>query len=118
MLFRNNQNTALSSKLASGVEERDFFSGLSPQEKQILYLREDFAERAFIITICWLIFLCFVTVAQLVLPICRWGNRLESSEFIALVTTTSATVFGFWYVVGRSLFPFKDKKEKNSSEKP
>ena len=59
MLFRNNQNTALSSKLASGVEERDFFSGLSPQEKQILYLREDFAERAFIITICWLIFLCF-----------------------------------------------------------
>lgn len=65
----------------------------------------------------WSVFLVYIIIAQgnsdgvtLSLPWTEWELRLvpafslEPSEFIAVVTTTTAAVFGFLVIVARHLF--------------
>jgi hypothetical protein len=33
-----------------------------------------------------------------------FGHGLDTAEFVAIVTTTTASIFGFWWLVGRYLF--------------
>lgn len=64
------------------------------------------------LAICWSLFLAWVILAQgfdtdhvifWLWPI-QGSFHLETSEFIAVVTTTTATVFGFLVIVARHLF--------------
>lgn len=64
------------------------------------------------LAICWSVFLAWIVLAQgfstdhtalLLIPI-QGSFHLETSEFIAVVTTTTATVFGFLVIVARHVF--------------
>jgi hypothetical protein len=94
----------------SGKEEALQFS--NPEEKQkhleLASYKQDmteskcFADRAYGITQTWVGFLIVVTIAQMLLKDVKMG--LSENEFIVVFTTTTASVFGFWVLVGRYLF--------------
>jgi hypothetical protein len=65
--------------------------------------RKKYGRYSLILAISWLIFLIMVVIAQFAARL--YGAGLHPEEFIAVVTTTTASVFGFWYLVGRYLFP-------------
>lgn len=100
----------------TGREEQDmlFGSGLSSPEElnpriqaasriQDMGERLLFSDRAFLITLVWAGVICVVPFFQMFFSI--WGKGLSDAQFVAVVTTTTASVFGFWYLVGRYLFP-------------
>ena len=65
--------------------------------------REGFAEKAYSVTAGWLGFLVILTLAQFVIAK-NWQAGLTEKEFIVVITTTTASVFGFWLLVGQYLF--------------
>lgn len=79
------------------------------------------------LAIAWSLFLGWIILAQgfdkdktlfWVIPIAA-DFKLQSGEFIAVVTTTTASVFGFLIIVARHLFSGSDSKDKkNDSELP
>lgn len=69
--------------------------------------RKKFADRAFAITVLWVLFLIALPFVQMLFSI--WGVGLTDSQFVTVVTTTTAAVFGFWLLVGRYLFPNRNK---------
>jgi len=60
-----------------------------------------FAKLSYGITRSWLIILPALVLFQ---GYEIWGFELDSSEFIAVVTTTTASFFGFSHVVGKYLY--------------
>tara|TARA_B100000446_G_scaffold160992_1_gene160198 strand:+ start:57 stop:467 length:411 start_codon:yes stop_codon:yes gene_type:complete len=71
--------------------------------KQDLEQRKEYAERAYGLTQTWVGFIIVITVSQMTFSAMGIGH-LESSEFIAVITTTTVTILGFWALVGRGLF--------------
>lgn len=67
--------------------------------------RRRYAEYAYGITQAWIGFLIVLTICQFSLKPLDMG--LGHDEFIVVFTTTTASVFGFWLLVGRYLFPNK-----------
>jgi hypothetical protein len=66
--------------------------------------RKRYARRSYKITKIWVWFLIGISMLQFVAKV--WlGRGLETAEFIAVITSTTASVFGFWLLVGRYLFP-------------
>ena len=71
-------------------------------DEQDMGERIRYATNAYGITQAWIGFLIVLTLAQLCLkPI---GIGLSDASFIAVFTTTTAAVFGFWLLVGNYLF--------------
>lgn len=70
--------------------------------------RKKFADRAFAITVLWVLFLIALPIVQMVFSF--WGKGLTDAQFVTVVTTTTAAVFGFWMLVGRYLFPSRKGK--------
>ena len=64
--------------------------------------KKKYATTTRYITCTWIAFVMISTVAQFVLGAFKIG--LNRYEFIALITTTTGSIFGFWLVVGRYLF--------------
>ena len=77
--------------------------------------REQFAERAYGLTQSWIGFLFVLTVCQFSLKGTLPG--LTDTEFITVFTTTTASVFGFWILVGRYLFKPNDPAEDRKTKK-
>lgn len=73
------------------------------EHRQILDHRHRFSEISYGIMQAWVGFLIVLTMAQFSLK--GMGMGLEQSEFIAVITTTTASVFGFGLLVGNFLFP-------------
>ncbi|MDO8380377.1 hypothetical protein [Phenylobacterium sp.] len=73
------------------------------EHKQILDHRDRFSEISYGIMQAWVGFLIVLTLGQFILR--PSGLGLETAEFIAVVTTTTAAVFGFGLLVGNFLFP-------------
>ena len=69
--------------------------------------RRRYAENAYGITQTWIGFLIVITSCQFGLK--RLGYGLGTTEFVTVFTTTTASIFGFWMLVGRYLFPPKGK---------
>jgi hypothetical protein len=65
--------------------------------------RGKYALRSFILTCVWVGFVIASTAAQFWLN--AYGHGIDKYQFITLITTTTASVFGFWLLVGRYLFP-------------
>jgi hypothetical protein len=78
-------------------------------DQQDMEERQRYAGHAYGITQTWVGFLIVLTFTQLCLK--PLGLGLGREEFIAVFTTTTASVFGFWLLVGRYLFPDKSKKD-------
>lgn len=72
--------------------------------------RRRYASYAYGITQAWVGFLIVLTFAQLCLK--PLGLGLGREEFITVFTTTTASVFGFWLLVGRYLFPDKSRPDR------
>lgn len=70
--------------------------------------RRKFSDRAFAVTVVWVLFLITLPVLQMFFSI--WGVGLTDAQFVTVITTTTSAVFGFWYLVGRYLFP--DRKNR------
>lgn len=64
--------------------------------------RKRYANHAYGITQTWIGFLIVVTILQMALR--PFNIHLETPEYITFVTTTTASVFGFWLLVGNYLF--------------
>lgn len=77
--------------------------------------REQFAERAYGLTQSWIGFLFVLTICQFSLKGMLPG--LSDTEFITVFTTTTASVFGFWILVGRYLFKPHDAAEDRKAKK-
>lgn len=95
----------------TGEEERD--ETFSTEEERARRLRNDsnqqdmkerirYADHAYGITQAWVGFLIVLTLAQFSLTPLKMG--LGQAEFITVFTTTTASVFGFWLLVGQYLF--------------
>lgn len=61
-----------------------------------------YANNAYGITQAWIGFLIVITIMQFSLAPIKMG--LSDPAFIAVFTTTTASIFGFWMLVGRYLF--------------
>ena len=102
-------------KIASGeidgaVSDRDVQDhqkGLRKYDKQEreddLDTRKQFSSVSIGIMQSWVGFLIVLVIAQFSLE--PLGLGLEPAEFIAVITTTTAAVFGFGVIVGNYLFP-------------
>jgi len=71
--------------------------------------RLDYAEKAYGLVQTWVGFLIVLVCAQFSLKGIGFG--LDKEEFIAVILSLSASVFGFWLLVGRYLFPSKDNSK-------
>lgn len=121
------RNVLLLDNDPSGQEEEQFlFSNTvnHPTDLNSVILQERmqdmgeriiFADRAFLITFIWVIFLILLPLIQMIFSC--WGKGLSDSQFITVVTTTTASVFGFWALVGRYLFPDKNKAPNKPMQK-
>lgn len=92
------------------VEEQvDLNAKLDHDERvQDMAERKKFADRAFAITVLWVVFLIALPFIQMFFSI--FGVGLSDAQFVTVVTTTTAAVFGFWLLVGRYLFPKRKDK--------
>lgn len=79
-------------------------------DEQDIEQRKKYADSAYKITTIWTSFLIGISILQLLSRL--WDKGLKEAEFIAVLTTTTASVFGFWYLVGRYLFKGSDKSDK------
>jgi hypothetical protein len=68
-----------------------------------------YANHAYGITQAWVGFLIVITICQFALK--PFGYGLGQTEFVTVFTTTTASIFGFWLLVGRYLFPTKGKDD-------
>lgn len=71
-------------------------------ELQDMGERIRYASHAYGITQAWIGFLIVLTLAQMTLK--PLGIGLETPAFITVFTTTTASIFGFWLLVGQYLF--------------
>lgn len=77
-------------------------------DQQDVFERKRYASHAYSITQAWIGFLIVVTIAQMALA--PFGMSLKTAEYVAFVTTTTASVFGFWLLVGNYLFSRRGEK--------
>lgn len=91
-------------------EQTDLNDKLDRAERiQDMSERKKFSDRAFAITVIWVMFLILLPFVQMIFSI--WGVGLTDSQFITVVTSTTAAVFGFWMLVGRYLFPDRSNRK-------
>jgi hypothetical protein len=94
------------------AERQNVFKSEQEKQRELVNLsleqdineRKRYARSAYKITRIWVWFLIVMSLLQLIARVWR-GSGLEASEFIAVITTTTGSVFGFWWLVGRYLFP-------------
>ncbi len=90
-------------------EARDFDAKREHDQLDVRDRKKDieFKEKYFgltkWITGFWAGFIMIAVATQIVLN--AMGAGLSDPAFIALITTTTGTLLGFWYLIGRSLFP-------------
>jgi hypothetical protein len=68
-----------------------------------------YANNAYGITQAWVGFLIVLTIMEFSLK--PFGYGLGQTEFVTVFTTTTASIFGFWLLVGRYLFPATKEKD-------
>lgn len=110
---RNSETVDLSTAPSGEAEREDLFTSESEKERLRLYNisfqqdideRKRYARRAYKITKIWVWFLIGLSTFHLFCKVV-WGRGFEATEFMTVVTTTTGSVFGFWWLVGRYLFP-------------
>jgi hypothetical protein len=89
------------------ADPRELNHQILAERKQDMSERVIYADRAFYVTLIWVIFLVALTALQMVFSF--WDAGLSDAQFVTVVTTTTASVFGFWLLVGRYLHRDRDK---------
>ncbi|SUS04739.1 hypothetical protein DF3PA_70161 [Candidatus Defluviicoccus seviourii] len=83
-------------------EERRHAKLSNDSDEQDMGERLRYADHAYGITQAWVGFLIVLTITQISLKPLKMG--LETTEFVTVFTTTTASIFGFWLLVGNYLF--------------
>jgi hypothetical protein len=77
--------------------------------------KRDFAQSTECLGQTWVGFLIVLTIAQF---ICKGdGLGLDRYEFLGVVVTSTATILGLWWQVGKSLYPSNDKVDPGRAPK-
>jgi len=84
---------------AKRLRNQDFHNDMAEKRR--------FARHAYLLNIAWILFLFAVTLLQ---GTRAFGFRLDEWGFRIIFVSTSASVFGFAYLVGKYLFRV-DKKQ-------
>lgn len=71
--------------------------------KQVIQHRDTYAKAALGILQAWVGFLIVVILTQMTLR--TFGTGLHDGEFIATITSTTASIVAFTFIVARYLFP-------------
>ncbi|RYF50267.1 MAG: hypothetical protein EOO38_06070 [Cytophagaceae bacterium] len=105
-------NTVQVARKPTAEEEKNFLENKARKArnrsfKQDMQERKKFADHAYGITQAWVGFLMVLTIAQIALKPLNLG--LTETAFVTVFTTTTASIFGFWLLVGRYLFPSKSE---------
>lgn len=103
----------------SGEEEQAAFASADGYRKHLdnRSFKQDieeckaFAANAYCITQTWIGFLIVITIAQFICK--KIGYGLSEIEFNVVFTTTTASVFGFWFLVGKYLFNTNNHNNSN-----
>jgi len=101
-------------------KEEQFFAKLDQTDHEKKKLRnrrleqdnrqsEEYASRAYKFARIWVIFIPLLIIFQFIGRSFHYG--LEKEEFIVVVGSLTTSIFGFWYLVGRHLFPFGKEKD-------
>ena len=110
--------------LKSTAESRDALFNLN--YLQDIQEKGTYAKFTYLLAKLWIVLLFFVVLAQgfggrgnSTLEVLRyrswWANfHLSEAEFIAFITSTTATVLGLAYLVGRYLFVQKSSNDGNA----
>jgi hypothetical protein len=113
----NSSNEVILDDDPTQEEEEQAFSSTSypttPQDElnyksqdQDIKERKKFADRAYEITQLWIWFLVATTIAQFIFgKSTHWG--LDNTTFNIIFTSATASVFGYWSLVGKYLFNTK-----------
>lgn len=97
---------------STSLAEKNELEGLNARklrnasDEQDMSERIRYADHAYGITQAWIGFLIVITIMQFCLKPMEMG--LSHAAFITVFTTTTASIFGFWHLVGRYLFNYKD----------
>lgn len=91
-------------------DPRDLNEVILQERMQDMSQRLVYADRAFLVTMIWVVFLVLLTFLQMLFSIGGYG--LSDAQFVTVVTTTTASVFGFWLLVGRYLHPNSGRATK------
>lgn len=97
---------------STSLAEQNELGGLNARklrnasDEQDMSERIRYADHAYGITQAWIGFLIVITIMQFCLKPMEMG--LSDAAFITVFTTTTASIFGFWHLVGRYLFNYKD----------
>ena len=106
-----------------GEEEKETFFDQavdSPEDIETQERRQDmeeriiYADRAFLITFIWVLFLMGFPIAQMWVRY-HGSEGLTDASFVTVITTTTASVFGFWALVGRYLFEPKNSAKQSAT---
>lgn len=105
------------SQTPSPIQEAKEFDAPAQQRERALLdnlrgdirLKRHYFRLTHKITGRWACFIMVAVVAQYALN--AFGRGLSEASFIALITTTTATLLGFWYLIGRYLFPGNGKTD-------
>lgn len=95
-------------------DPRDLNQVVLRERMQNMSERVIYADRAFLVTLIWVIFLVSITLFQMLLSI--WGVGLSDAQFVTVVITTTASVFGFWLLVGQYLHRRTDEANGGESQ--
>ena len=79
-------------------------------DEQDMDERKRYADNAYGITQAWVGFIIVLTIMQFSLK--PSGMGLGTTEFVTVITTTTASILGFWMLVGRYLFNPKGNGDK------
>jgi hypothetical protein len=82
-------------------DPRDINDVILRERMQDMSERIIFADRAFFVTMIWVWFLVALTLLQVIVSF--WERGLSDAQYVTVVTTTTASGFGFWLLVGKYL---------------
>jgi hypothetical protein len=74
------------------------------QAKQNLAERKSYAQKIFVMICLWLVAILSIVILT---GFSAWGLKLSDSVIIALITSTTLNVAGFFLAVAKYLFPSK-----------
>lgn len=76
-----------------------------------IWQKRNFARFSYCVAVPWCALLILSVIGQ------GWsgGWQLDATEFIAVVTTTTGSVFGFAYVLGRYLYGSKGYRSQTAA---
>lgn len=97
------------------IDQADLNDIILHERRQDMAERKLFADRAYFITKVWIWFLVGLSATQIAVSF--WHVGLTNAQFVTVVTTTTTSVLGFWFLVGKYLHQTRRAEEPRKKHK-